>query len=162
MMRQGEQNFEELHFEPAPALSGDVPGARSREMLAEQDELESSARSYPRSVPVAIEEGRGATMRDVDGNTFIDFFGGAGVLNVGHSHPAVARAASEQQEKLVAAAQDSTRLARLRYQGGSTSYLEVLTTDSSLFTAQLNLVSAQQAEALTLVQLYSALGGGWQ
>jgi multidrug efflux system outer membrane protein len=68
----------------------------------------------------------------------------------------------EQQEKLVEAAQDATRLARLRYQGGSTSYLEVLTTDSNLFAAQLNLVSAQQGEALTLVQLYSALGGGWQ
>ena len=50
----------------------------------------------------------------------------------------------------------------MRYQGGATSYLEVLTTDSNLFTAQLTLVSAQQAEALTLVQLYSALGGGWQ
>ncbi len=100
-MSQGEQNFEDLHFEPAPALDGEVPGPRSRAMLAEQDELESSARSYPRSVPVAIEEGRGATMRDVDGNTFIDFFGGAGVLNVGHSHPAVMRAASEQQQKLV-------------------------------------------------------------
>ncbi len=72
------------------------------------------------------------------------------------------RAYREQQEKLVAAAQDSTRLARLRYQGGATAYLEVLTTDTSLFTAQLNLVSAQQGEALTLVQLYSALGGGWQ
>jgi multidrug efflux system outer membrane protein len=72
------------------------------------------------------------------------------------------RANREQQEKLVAAAEDATRLARLRYQGGSTSYLEVLTTDSNLYTAQLNLVSAQQAEALTLVQLYSALGGGWQ
>jgi multidrug efflux system outer membrane protein len=72
------------------------------------------------------------------------------------------KAYREQQEKLVASAQDSTRLARLRYQGGSTSYLEVLTTDSSLFSAQLTLVSAQQAEALTLVQLYSALGGGWQ
>jgi outer membrane protein, multidrug efflux system len=68
----------------------------------------------------------------------------------------------EQQEKLVAAAQDSTRLARLRYQGGSTGYLEVLTTDSTLFQAQLNLVSAQQGEALTIVQLYGALGGGWQ
>jgi multidrug efflux system outer membrane protein len=68
----------------------------------------------------------------------------------------------EQQEKLVAAAQDSTRLARLRYQGGSTSYLEVLTTDSNLFSAQLTLVTAQQGEALTLVQLYTALGGGWQ
>jgi multidrug efflux system outer membrane protein len=72
------------------------------------------------------------------------------------------RAYREQQEKLVAAAQDATRLARLRYQGGSTGYLEVLTTDSNLYAAQLNLVNAQQGEALTLVQLYSALGGGWQ
>ena len=72
------------------------------------------------------------------------------------------RAYREQQEKLVAAAQDATRLARVRYQGGSTSYLEVLTTDSNLYTAQLNLVTAQQGEALGLVQLYGALGGGWQ
>ncbi len=72
------------------------------------------------------------------------------------------RAARSEQEKLVEAAQDATRLARLRYRGGATSYLEVLTTDSALFSAQLNLASAQQSEALTLVQLYSALGGGWQ
>lgn len=72
------------------------------------------------------------------------------------------RAAREQQQKLVDAAQDATRLARVRYQGGAASYLEVLTNDSNLFTAQLNLVSAQQAEALSLVQLYQALGGGWQ
>jgi outer membrane protein, multidrug efflux system len=67
-----------------------------------------------------------------------------------------------EQQKLVAAAQDATRLARIRYQGGATSYLEVLTTDSNLFSAQLNLVTAQQNEALSLVQLYAALGGGWQ
>ncbi len=67
-----------------------------------------------------------------------------------------------EQEKLVAAAQDSTQLARIRYQGGSTAYLEVLTTDTALYSAQLTLISAQQAEALTIVQLYSALGGGWQ
>ena len=72
------------------------------------------------------------------------------------------RAAREQQEKLVAAARDATELARTRYQGGATSYLEVLTTDSNLFSAQLNLVNTQQGEALSLVQLYSALGGGWQ
>ena len=72
------------------------------------------------------------------------------------------RAYREQQEKLVEAAQDATRLARVRYQGGSTGYLEVLTTDSNLYTAQLNLVNAQQGEALGLVQLYGALGGGWQ
>lgn len=67
----------------------------------------------------------------------------------------------EEQEKLVAAAQDATRLARIRYQGGSTGYLEVLTTDSNMYTAELNLVIAQQGEALTIVQLYGALGGGW-
>lgn len=71
-------------------------------------------------------------------------------------------ATREEQDKLVAAAEDATRLARLRYQGGATSYLEVLTTDSTLFTDQLNLVNAQEGEALSLVQLYSALGGGWQ
>ena len=100
-MRPGEEIFEEMHFEPAPALAGELPGPRSREMLAEQEELESKARSYPRSVPIAIEEGRGATMRDVDGNTFIDFFAGAGVLNVGHNNPAVVEAAAEQQRRLV-------------------------------------------------------------
>jgi multidrug efflux system outer membrane protein len=68
----------------------------------------------------------------------------------------------EEQEKLVAAAADATRLARIRYEGGATAYLEVLTTDSSLYSAELNLVTAQQGEALTLVQLYGALGGGWQ
>lgn len=71
------------------------------------------------------------------------------------------RAYRIEQEKLVAAAQDSTRLARLRYQGGATGYLEVLTTDATLYSAQLSLVSAQQSEALALVQLYAALGGGW-
>ncbi|HEY6448573.1 MAG TPA: efflux transporter outer membrane subunit [Acidobacteriaceae bacterium] len=71
------------------------------------------------------------------------------------------RATREQQTLLVAAAQDATRLARMRYRGGSTSYLEVLTTDSDLFSAQLNLVNAQEGEALSLVQLYGALGGGW-
>jgi multidrug efflux system outer membrane protein len=71
------------------------------------------------------------------------------------------RAAREEQEKLVAAAGDATRLARIRYQGGATSYLEVLTTDSSLFTAQLNLVNSREGEARSLVQLFEALGGGW-
>jgi diaminobutyrate-2-oxoglutarate transaminase len=100
-MSPADHSFEEMHFEPAPALVGEVPGPLSREMLAEQDQLESSARSYPRSVPIAIEDGRGATMRDVDGNTFIDFFGGAGVLNAGHSLPAAVEAAAEQQRRLV-------------------------------------------------------------
>jgi len=68
----------------------------------------------------------------------------------------------EQQDHEVAATADAVRLARLRYQGGSTSYLEVLTNDATLYTAQLTLVNAQQQEALSLVQLYSSLGGGWE
>lgn len=72
------------------------------------------------------------------------------------------RDSREAQEKLVVSARDATRLARIRYQGGATSYLEVLTNDAILFNSQLSLITAQQDEALTLVQLYSALGGGWQ
>jgi multidrug efflux system outer membrane protein len=68
----------------------------------------------------------------------------------------------EQEANLTAAAEDATRLARLRYNGGSTSYLEVLTNDTNYYTAQLNLAVAQENEALSIVQLYSALGGGWQ
>jgi len=67
----------------------------------------------------------------------------------------------EQQELLVASATDASKLSRIRYNGGATSYLEVLTDDTNLYTAQLNLQTAQQQEALSLVQLYNALGGGW-
>jgi multidrug efflux system outer membrane protein len=68
----------------------------------------------------------------------------------------------EQEANLTASAEDATRLARLRYNGGSTSYLEVLTNDTNYYSAQLTLVVAQEDEALSIVQLYSALGGGWQ
>ncbi len=67
----------------------------------------------------------------------------------------------EQQTQLVASAADGLRLARMRYNAGSTSYLEVLTSDSNLYSDQLTLQSAQQQQALALVQLYNALGGGW-
>jgi multidrug efflux system outer membrane protein len=60
------------------------------------------------------------------------------------------------------AADDATRLAKMRYQAGSTNYLEVLTNDTNAYTAQLNLAAAREQECISLVQLYSALGGGWQ
>ncbi len=68
----------------------------------------------------------------------------------------------EQQVKVTDAAEDATRLARIRYAAGSTNYLEVLTNDTNYYTAQLNLAVAQEQEAISIVQLYSALGGGWQ
>jgi multidrug efflux system outer membrane protein len=66
------------------------------------------------------------------------------------------------QEKETAAAEKSVQLARIRYDNGGSSYLEVLTNDTNLFSAELNLAGAQQQEALSLVQLYGALGGGWK
>jgi multidrug efflux system outer membrane protein len=67
----------------------------------------------------------------------------------------------EQQELLTASAEDSAKLAKIRYQAGVTSYLEVLTNDTNFFAAQLNLAQAQQNELTALVQVYNALGGGW-
>jgi len=67
-----------------------------------------------------------------------------------------------QQELLTFAAQDTVRLANVRYEGGVTSYLEVLDSDTRYFNAQLELAQAQLNERLALVQLYNALGGGWQ
>jgi outer membrane protein, multidrug efflux system len=66
------------------------------------------------------------------------------------------------QEKLTEAAAASVQIARVRYENGRTSYLEVLTNDTNLFSAQLNLAGLEEQEALSLVQLYNALGGGWQ
>jgi multidrug efflux system outer membrane protein len=67
-----------------------------------------------------------------------------------------------QQELLVTAAQDATRLAGVRYSGGVSSYLEVLDSDTRYFDAQLVLAQAQLNERVALVQLYNALGGGWE
>ena len=67
-----------------------------------------------------------------------------------------------QQELLFQSAQDAARLSHMRYNGGVTGYLEVLTNETNAFSAELGLVQAQLNESLTLVQLYQSLGGGWQ
>jgi outer membrane protein, multidrug efflux system len=67
-----------------------------------------------------------------------------------------------QQELLFASAQDAARLSHMRYNGGVTGYLEVLTNETNAFSAELELVQAQLNEYLASVQLYQALGGGWQ
>lgn len=68
----------------------------------------------------------------------------------------------QQQELLAVAAEDTVRLANVRYSGGVSSYLEVLDSDTRYFDAQLALAQAQLNERLALVQLYNALGGGWE
>jgi 4-aminobutyrate aminotransferase/(S)-3-amino-2-methylpropionate transaminase len=74
-----------------------VPGPRSQAIL---DRLAASVAS-PLAItfPVVAADARGVTITDVDGNTFIDFAGGVGCLNVGHSHPHVVQAAQEQLDR---------------------------------------------------------------
>ena len=67
-----------------------------------------------------------------------------------------------QQELLVAALQDRTRLAYVRYRGGVDTLLNALDADRDQFQAELTLAQIRRNELLTVVQLYKALGGGWQ
>jgi 4-aminobutyrate aminotransferase/(S)-3-amino-2-methylpropionate transaminase len=78
-------------------LKTDLPGPRSQEIL---ERLRTSvAAPLAITFPIAAAEARGATLTDVDGNTFVDFTGGVGCLNVGHAHPQVVQAAQEQLER---------------------------------------------------------------
>jgi 4-aminobutyrate aminotransferase / (S)-3-amino-2-methylpropionate transaminase / 5-aminovalerate transaminase len=74
-----------------------IPGPRSKEILERKDKVIAGPLSI--FLPVVVAEGRGATLTDVDGNTFIDFTGGVGCLNVGHSHPRLVEAAQDQLTK---------------------------------------------------------------
>jgi len=91
--------FEELSFKEAPNIRK-LPGPKSLHLLKLQQEIEGKALSYPLNIPVVMDVGRGATIKDVDGNVFIDFFGGAGVIAVGHCNPVVMEAVRNQQEKI--------------------------------------------------------------
>jgi 4-aminobutyrate aminotransferase / (S)-3-amino-2-methylpropionate transaminase / 5-aminovalerate transaminase len=71
-----------------------IPGPRSKEILERKRRVVAEPLSI--YLPVVVEEARGSTLTDVDGNTFIDFTGGVGCLNVGHSHPRVVEAARDQ------------------------------------------------------------------
>src|SRR5687768_2281186 len=71
-----------------------VPGPRSQAILERKERSVANAKSIV--LPVVAQEGRGATITDVDGNVFIDFTGGVGCLNVGHAHPRVVEAVQEQ------------------------------------------------------------------
>jgi diaminobutyrate-2-oxoglutarate transaminase len=79
-----------------PYVHGELPGPRSAELLANQDRRESNARAYPRHLPIAIADAAGSFIRDLDGNVFIDFLNGAGVLPLGHNHPELVHAVIEQ------------------------------------------------------------------
>src|SRR6478736_7334621 len=75
-------------------LRTEIPGPKSKEILKRKEAVVAEPLSI--YLPVVVDHGQGATLTDVDGNTFIDFTGGVGCLNVGHAHPQVVAAAQEQ------------------------------------------------------------------
>jgi 4-aminobutyrate aminotransferase/(S)-3-amino-2-methylpropionate transaminase len=77
----------------------EIPGPRSREIL--ERERHAVARPLIVHEPIVADRARGATITDVDGNTFVDFVGGVGVVNVGHNHPRVVAAIVEQAERFL-------------------------------------------------------------
>jgi len=80
-------------------LHTNIPGPRSRELLARREAAVPNG--LYEAHQIAIESASGALVTDVDGNTFIDFVGGIGVLNAGHCPPAVVAAIQDQAAKLI-------------------------------------------------------------
>jgi 4-aminobutyrate aminotransferase/(S)-3-amino-2-methylpropionate transaminase len=77
----------------------EIPGPRSREWIARKEAVIAEAKSL--WIPVFVERGEGATLTDVDGNTFIDFAGGIGCLAVGHSNAAVTARVKAQVDRFL-------------------------------------------------------------
>jgi 4-aminobutyrate aminotransferase/(S)-3-amino-2-methylpropionate transaminase len=80
-------------------LRTEVPGPRSREITERKERVVADPLGL--YLPIMIADGRGATVTDVDGNTFVDFTGGVGCLNVGHAHPRVVAAVQEQATRFL-------------------------------------------------------------
>lgn len=92
--------FSKLHFPNAPQIVTPPPGPKAKGLLEKQKAIESKAVLYPLSIPLVLDEAKGATVRDVDGNTYIDFFAGIAVANFGHSNPYILDRVKAQLDKL--------------------------------------------------------------
>ncbi len=95
-----ENYYEKFNFAEAPKITTPPPGPKAKALLARQKKVDSNVLVYPSQIPLAPEKGLGATVMDADQNYYIDFSGGVGVLNVGHSNPEVVEAIKTQAEKL--------------------------------------------------------------
>jgi 4-aminobutyrate aminotransferase-like enzyme len=84
----------------APLIVTKPPGPRSRDLLEKQSNLETKAVVYPKAFPFAIDSAKNATIKDVDGNLYIDWISGICVLNLGHQNPVVTEAVKSQLEKI--------------------------------------------------------------
>jgi 4-aminobutyrate aminotransferase / (S)-3-amino-2-methylpropionate transaminase / 5-aminovalerate transaminase len=80
-------------------LQTEIPGPRSREIVERKERV--IAKPLSLYLPIVAAEGRGSTLTDVDGNSYIDFTGGVGCLNVGHAHPKVVEAVQDQAARFL-------------------------------------------------------------
>lgn len=86
-----------LREELPEIITETLPGPKAQEIIKRRKATVPSAIRCP--YPVVIERGEGAMIEDVDGNRFVDFIGGVGVLNIGFSHPEVVEEVKKQSEK---------------------------------------------------------------
>jgi 4-aminobutyrate aminotransferase-like enzyme len=84
----------------APHIVVKPPGPRSKELLKKQEEFETRAVVYSKAFPFAIDSADNATIRDVDGNLYVDWVSGISVLNLGHRNPVVTQAVTSQLGKI--------------------------------------------------------------
>ena len=75
-------------------IKTEIPGPESRALM--ERKRHAVPRGWANAIPVFVKEARGALVTDVDGNTFIDFAGGIGAVNVGHADPRLVEAVREQ------------------------------------------------------------------
>ena len=86
-----------LREELPKIITDTVPGPKSRALIERRKKATAAAVGC--SYPVALARGEGAMIEDLDGNYFLDWIGGVGVLNVGYSHPEIVEAVQKQAEK---------------------------------------------------------------
>lgn len=82
-----------------PAIITSLPGPKAKRILKKDHKYVSP--SYTRGYPAVIERGKGVWVRDVDGNVFLDFSAGIGVVSTGHCHPEVVKSIKEQSTRLL-------------------------------------------------------------
>lgn len=97
-----EASLAELGVDDVPRVDTELPGPRSRELWARDAAFHASNSSPPaQHLQLVVSDGAGATIRDVDGNVFIDAASGVVVTNAGHAPPAVAEAISAESQRLL-------------------------------------------------------------
>lgn len=93
-------NLADLSFREAPRIVTEIPGPKTKALMEKDMTIDSNVVSYPRVIPMAPEEAKGTTIKDVDGNIYIDLFAGIGVLNFGYSNPYILKYVKEQLDKI--------------------------------------------------------------